>query len=343
MARPSPKSKLVKTLRRLQKERDPLLRSRLIEMGRKALLNWFAMGARNLLRGVLPVNKVTQRFIQAHRQELSTIADKHADEGERKKAILKRGGAGFLGGTIIRHLFKWETQKKKRVPPLRIRVPRPTPTGSPVHQTPDQTPLRVSPLRIRLKKKKSPKRKSPQRKSPKRQKLIVKFPFGKKKKKRSPKKSPKRSPKTPKKVVVRIPLEKVRNPSPIKTPVKKTKTLADLKLGLAQKKMERAMRGPIGSSRTNDIAVGNVMPFTPLTASTPKPPAKSPHTYRCGVDGKEFSSLSHLFQHMNTRHVKGDKPKYVCTFCGIQYNLQSSLYRHIETVHQGKWPRRLLN
>jgi hypothetical protein len=45
------------------------------------------------------MNNVTERFIHAHRQELSTIADKHADEGERKKAILKRGGAGFLGGT----------------------------------------------------------------------------------------------------------------------------------------------------------------------------------------------------------------------------------------------------
>jgi hypothetical protein len=116
MGRPSPKSKLVKTLRRLQKERDPFLRSQLIEMGRKALLNWFAMGAQNLLRGVLPVNKVTERFIHAHRQELSTMADKNADEGERKKAILKRDGAGFLGGTIIRHLFKWETQKKKSPP-----------------------------------------------------------------------------------------------------------------------------------------------------------------------------------------------------------------------------------
>jgi hypothetical protein len=164
---------------------------------------------------------------------------------------------------------------------------------------------------------------------PKRQaeKLIVKFPFGKKKKK-SPKKSP------PKKLMVRIPLEKLRNPSPIK----KTKTLADLKLGLAQKKMERAMRGPIGSSRTNDI--GNVLPFTPLAASTPhRSPAKSPDKYQCAIDGKQFSSLSHLFQHMNTRHVKGEKPKYVCTFCGIQYNLQSSLHRHIQTVHQGKkWP-----
>jgi uncharacterized Zn-finger protein len=86
-----------------------------------------------------------------------------------------------------------------------------------------------------------------------------------------------------------------------------------------------------------------VLPFTPLAASTPnrspaKSPAKSPDKYQCAIDGKQFSSLRHLFQHMNTRHVKGEKPKYVCTFCGIQYNLQSSLYRHIQTVHQGKWP-----
>jgi hypothetical protein len=74
------------------------------------------MRARNLLQGVLPVNKVTERFIHVHSQELSTIADKNADEGEPKKAILKRGGAGILGGTIIRHLFRWETQKKKRAP-----------------------------------------------------------------------------------------------------------------------------------------------------------------------------------------------------------------------------------
>jgi hypothetical protein len=91
MGRPSPKSKLVNTLRRLQREWNPLLRSQLIEMGRKVLLYWFAVGARNLLRGVLPVNKVIKRFIHSYRQELSTIGDKNADEGERKKAILKRG------------------------------------------------------------------------------------------------------------------------------------------------------------------------------------------------------------------------------------------------------------
>ena len=122
MGRPSPKSKLVKTLRRLQKERDPRLRSRLIEMGRKALLNWFAMGARNLLGGVLPVNKVTQRFIQSHRQELSTIADKHADEGERKKAILKRGGAGFLGGDHHSSLVQVGNPKEKESSPASYTV-----------------------------------------------------------------------------------------------------------------------------------------------------------------------------------------------------------------------------
>ena len=344
MGRPSPKSKLVKTLRRLQRERDPVLRSQLIEMGRKALLNWFAMGARNLLRRVLPVNKVTERFLQSHRQELSIIADKNADEGERKKAILKRGGAGFLGGTIIRHLFKWETQKKKKappkrraarkVPPLRLKLPAAA-AAPPV--SPLQLPAKVPPLRLSLKKKKSPK-----------QKLIVKYSFGKKKKspqKKSPKKkSPKKKSPQKKSLMVKIPLEKLRNV----TPEKKTKTLADLKMGLALKKMERAMRGPIGSSRTTDTAtpIANVMPFTPLAASTPKkltpkkltPKSPSGNIYRCGVCDKDFSSMSNLTQHMNTRHIKGDKPKYVCTICGIQFNLMSSLERHIKTVHMGQWP-----
>ena len=335
MGRPSPKSKLVKTLRRLQRERDPVLRSQLIEMGRKALLNWFAMGARNLLRRVLPVNKVTERFLQSHRQELSIIADKNADEEERKKAILKRGGAGFLGGTIIRHLFKWETQKKKtppkrravrKVPPLRLKLPAAAAAAAP-SVSPLQLPAtpKVPPLRLSLKKKKSPK-----------QKLIVKYSFGKKK---SPPKKKKKSPPKKKSLMVKIPLEKLRNV----TPEKKTKTLADLKMGLALQKMERAMRGPIGSSRTSDTAtpIGNVMPVTPLAASTPKksPPKSPPGTiYRCGVCDKDFSSMSNLTQHMNTRHIKGDKPKYVCTICGIQFNLMSSLERHIKTVHMGQWP-----
>jgi hypothetical protein len=104
-------------------------------------------------------------------------------------------------------------------------------------------------------------------------------------------------------MMVRIPLEKLRSV----TPVKKTKTLANLKMGLAQKKMERAMLGPIGSSRTSDTGgLGNVIPFTPLAASTPK-------------------------------------TKHRCSQCGAEFNMKSSLDHHLNTVHQGNWPRRLLN
>jgi hypothetical protein len=123
------------------------------------------------------------------------------------------------------------------------------------------------------------------------QKLNVKFPFGKKKSSKKSKKS----------MMVRIPSEKLRSV----TPVKKTKTLADLKMGLAQKKMERAMRGPIGSSRTSDTGgLGNVTPFTPLAESTPK------HRW---------------------------------SQCGVEFNMKSSLDHHLKTLHQGNWPRRLLN
>jgi hypothetical protein len=117
---------------------------------------------------------------------------------------------------------------------------------------------KVSPLRISL----PPKKKSSKKVA---QKLIVKFTFGKKKKK-SPKKSPKKS------LMMRIPLTKLKTPV---TPVKKTKTLAELKVGLVQKKMEQAMQGLIGSSRTSDTGggtqtFGNLIPFTPKAALTSK-------------------------------------------------------------------------
>lgn len=295
MGRPTAKSKLVKTLRRLQRERDPVQRAHLIELGRKALLNWFAMGAKNLLRGVLPVNKLTGRFIQAHRHDLNVIANKNANEEDRKKAILKRGGAGFLGGTIIRHLFKWETgQKRKRRPRSVARVVK-------------QKKTRVLPPSLlalaKKRKKKVPKvpKKVPKliihRKThdPKTSVLapyllrMAKFP----KKKKTPK------------LIVKIPFSKYMTPQ--NTPPRKTKTLAELKQGLAEKKMERAMRGPIGTSRTTDTALpsfgqafGGMAHFTPLSTSTPK-------------------------------------QKYKCRYCPLQYNLKSSRDRHEETVHHGRF------
>lgn len=69
-------------------------------------MKWCLIGAKNLLRGSIPVNKQTQRFIEKYREDLKTIADKKANEDNRLKAILKQGGAGFLGGVIIRNLLK---------------------------------------------------------------------------------------------------------------------------------------------------------------------------------------------------------------------------------------------
>jgi hypothetical protein len=176
----------------------------------------------------------------------------------------------------------------KREYPRFVRVP-PTQKVPPLFVHVYHPLRKYPPLRIRL----PPKKKSPKRKSPKKvaEKLIVKFPFGKKK-------SPKKSKKS---MMVRIPLEKLRSV----TPIKKTKTLADLKLGLAQKKMEQAMRGTIGSSRTG-FTLGNVTPFTPLAASTPR-------------------------------------TKHRCSQCGAEFNRKPSLDHHLKTVHQGDWPRRLLN
>lgn len=279
MGRPSAKSKLVKTLRRLQRERDPVQRSHLIELGRRALLNWFAMGARNLLRGVLPGNKITQRFIQSHRQDLSVIADKKSNEEERKKAILKRGGAGFLGGTIIRHLFKWETGRKPR-------GGQPKKTKKPRAKKAKKSPQRIPKLIIRLPKK-TPK-KSP-KKSPKKTPLRMKNPF--------PNWAPKKTP-----LIVKMPFPKA-------TPPKATKTLANLKAGLAQKKMERPMHGPIGSSRTSDTALPSFahtfgsMKFQPLTTSTP---------------------------------VQVQK-KYKCKFCPLVFNARENRNRHEETVHHKRF------
>lgn len=77
MVRPTAKSIVVKTLWRLQRKHDPVKRVHLVALGRKPLLNWFAMGAKNLLQGVLPVNKLTGRFIRSQRYDLKAIANEN--------------------------------------------------------------------------------------------------------------------------------------------------------------------------------------------------------------------------------------------------------------------------
>lgn len=115
-------NKILRLLKLLQGERDPQKRQEIIELSRKTLLKWFLIGAKNLLGGSIPVDKQTQRFIEKHREDLKTIADKKANEDNRLKAILKRGGAGFLGGVIIRNLLKWNLNKERIVKPKKRKL-----------------------------------------------------------------------------------------------------------------------------------------------------------------------------------------------------------------------------
>lgn len=71
-----------------------------------ALMKWFLIGAKNLLKGTIPTDKQTQKFIERHQEELKVIGNKHANEKARIQAILKRGGAGFLEGVNIRNKLK---------------------------------------------------------------------------------------------------------------------------------------------------------------------------------------------------------------------------------------------
>ena len=82
-------------------------------------MRWFLVGAKNLLKGVIPLNKKDEQFVARHREDMRIIGSKRFSDGDRKKALLKRGGAGFLTGVIIRHLLKWdETKKNKKRNPL---------------------------------------------------------------------------------------------------------------------------------------------------------------------------------------------------------------------------------
>jgi DNA-directed RNA polymerase subunit RPC12/RpoP len=109
---------------------------------------------------------------------------------------------------------------------------------------------------------------------------------------------------------------------------------------LAAKEMERAMQGPIVSSRTSDTALpsfskifGGLIPFTPLAALTPVSSPKT--TYRCEVCGQDFPSMNSLIHHMKTDHLQpGSKTMYRCTLCGTKIILISSLDRHMKTSHR---------
>ena len=76
---PKVSSKLVTILRRLRNEKNDGTRMQLLDLGRQALLNWFSMGARNLINGSVPMTKPTEKFVRRNLNYLTTLSDRHAD------------------------------------------------------------------------------------------------------------------------------------------------------------------------------------------------------------------------------------------------------------------------
>ena len=238
-----PQRKLVSLLKRLRRERDPQKREKLIRLGRKALMKWFLVGAANLLKGVIPLNKRDKLFVEKHRQDFNIISDSRASDEDRKKALLKRGGAGFLGGTIIRHLLKWEEKKKKKG---RRRGPGDLPMGRFVRR------VKGSPVKKRKKKRKIPTIEeeegedslqygldSPQGPSPPKKKSpkgVMAVPVGY----YNDGESYMQGSQKKRKMMVRIPLSKISN-------------------------------APIGASRTTDTSLANRSPYQPQTSDISLP------------------------------------------------------------------------
>ena len=90
-----PQRKLLHLLKRLKRECDPQKREEIIRLGRKALTKWFLVGARNLLKGVIVLNKRDQQFLARHRQDFDVISNSQASDEERKKTSSREDGPGF--------------------------------------------------------------------------------------------------------------------------------------------------------------------------------------------------------------------------------------------------------
>lgn len=164
---PKASNPLVKILRRLHKEKNDLKRQELVDLGRRALLKWFSMGARNMINGSIPMTKPTLSYVKRNFENLNKLADRHSSAEEKREIILKRGGAGFLGGVIIRNMLQWpqrESQRQKYYTVKRQKKKGGYKEKSPIRKR--RAPKKKSPAR----KKKSPARKKVKAKAQKKAK-----------------------------------------------------------------------------------------------------------------------------------------------------------------------------
>ena len=86
-----PQRRLRYLLKRLRVERNPQRREQIIKLGRRALMRWFLVGAKNLLKGVIPLNGRDEQFVARHRVDWKIISKKRFGDVDRKKHFSKEG------------------------------------------------------------------------------------------------------------------------------------------------------------------------------------------------------------------------------------------------------------
>ena len=105
---------VMNALETLSRERSPGKRQELVESGLTEMIKWFTLAARLILEKKVALPKQTLAFMDRHRDTLQQLADLNVDLNTKRKLILKPGGGGFLGGTIIRTLLRWDGSKAVR-------------------------------------------------------------------------------------------------------------------------------------------------------------------------------------------------------------------------------------
>lgn len=111
MAFPFTSASIIHALQNLSNEQNKGTRELLLKAGLKEILKWFSLAARNIIENKIKLPKQTMRFLDKNKNEVKKLADPMIDNETKRKIILKPGGGGFLGGTIIRSLLRWNGTK----------------------------------------------------------------------------------------------------------------------------------------------------------------------------------------------------------------------------------------
>ena len=107
-------AKLIRALYNLSREHDTQKRQHLLNAGLVEMIKWFSLAARKILEGKMKLSKQTQKFMDRHKDDVKKLASAVVDPEIKRSIILKPGGGGFFGGTIIRSLIRWDGNKLTR-------------------------------------------------------------------------------------------------------------------------------------------------------------------------------------------------------------------------------------